>query len=304
MRRRDFLGAIAASGPGAVLGAAAARDAQDPVARGAPFRLDYAPPIGMFRNHCEDPVDQIHFAADHGFRAIEDNGMPRRPVAVQEAMRRALDRHGMRMGVFVATAEWQKPNFATDDPAATEQILKEMRAAVEVAQRVGAKWCTVVPGRFHEGLEPDFQTAYVVDNLRRACEVVEPSGLVLVLEPLNSWRDHPGMFLRKIGQAFLICRAVRSPSCKILFDMYHQQISEGNIIPNIDRAWSEVAYFQVGDNPGRNEPGTGEMNYKRIFAHLRGKGWAGIVGMEHGRSQPGKDGELRVIEAYRECDAE
>jgi hydroxypyruvate isomerase len=100
----------------------------------------------------------------------------------------------------------------------------------------------------------------------------------------------------------MICRAVNSPACKVLFDMYHQQITEGNIIPNIDLAWDEVAYFQVGDNPGRNEPTTGEMNYRNIFKHIHAKGFTGVVGMEHGNSAGGKDGERKVIDAYRACD--
>jgi hydroxypyruvate isomerase len=123
----------------------------------------------------------------------------------------------------------------------------------------------------------------------------------MVLEPLN-FRDHPGMFLTKIPQAYMICKAVDSPSCKILFDIYHQQITEGNIIPNIDAAWDEIAYFQVGDVPGRNEPTTGEINYRRIFEHVHGKGYAGVLGMEHGKSMEGIAGEEALIEAYRKCD--
>ena len=84
--------------------------------------------------------------------------------------------------------------------------------------------------------------------------------------------------------------------------MYHQQITEGNIIPNIDKAWSEVAYFQQGDNPGRKEPTTGEMNYQNIFKHIHAKGFKGVVGMEHGNSKPGAEGEQAVIDAYRYCD--
>ncbi|MEC3965732.1 TIM barrel protein, partial [Flagellimonas halotolerans] len=95
---------------------------------------------------------------------------------------------------------------------------------------------------------------------------------------------------------------VDSPSCKILFDIYHQQIQEGNLIPNIDAAWEEIAYFQVGDNPGRKEPTTGEINYRNVFKHIHSKGYTGIVGMEHGNSGAGKQGELAVIEAYKTSD--
>src|SRR5512134_3620679 len=112
---------------------------------------------------------------------------------------------------------------------------------------------TVVPGSLSERMEMGYQTAHVVDALRRGAGVFEPHGLVMVLEALNPWTEHPGQFLTKIPQAYEVCRAVNSPSCKILMDLYHQQITEGNLIPNIDRAWSEIAYFQVGDNPGRNE---------------------------------------------------
>jgi hydroxypyruvate isomerase len=133
-------------------------------------------------------------------------------------------------------------------------------------------------------------------------EVCEPAGLVMVLEPLNWWANHPGLFLTKIPQAYLICKAVDSPSCKILDDLYHQQISEGNLIPNMDKAWDEIPYFQIGDNPGRKEPGTGEINYRNVFKHIHDKGFTGILGMEHGNSIPGEAGEWAVIKAYQEAD--
>jgi len=155
---------------------------------------------------------------------------------------------------------------------------------------------------FDTGTEWDYQTANVVDNLKYCAEVLEPHGLIMVLEPLNAWSDHPGLFLTKIPQAFQICRAVGSPSCKILDDLYHQQITEGNLIPNMDKAWDEIAYFQLGDNPGRNEPTTGEINYKNVFKYIHSKGFTGVVGMEHGNRKPGKEGERAVIDAYRHCD--
>jgi hydroxypyruvate isomerase len=123
-----------------------------------------------------------------------------------------------------------------------------------------------------------------------------------VLEPLNNLRNHPGQWLVRSPQAYQVCKAVASPACKILFDIYHQQISEGNLIPNITACWDEIAYFQVGDNPGRNEPGTGEVNYRNVFRLLRDKDYRGVIGMEHGNSKPGKEGEHAVIDAYREAD--
>ncbi len=84
--------------------------------------------------------------------------------------------------------------------------------------------------------------------------------------------------------------------------MFHMQRTEGNVINNIDKTWNEIAYFQIGDNPGRNEPTTGEMNYKNIFKHIYNKGFRGVMGMEHGNSKKGKEGEMALIKAYRDSD--
>ena len=301
MERRNFVKTSLAAGASALAGSPAAMKA---AARPAPaqhdFHLKYGPHFGLFEELAgEDLVSQLEFAADVGFTAWEDNGMRGRPVEVQERVADAMQRLGIQMGVFVAhDIAWDEPNFASGDPEKRDQFLEDIRSSVEVAQRVNAKWMTVVPGRIDPGLEPGYQTANVVEALRQASEILEPHDLVMVLEPLNPWTNHPGMFLQRIPQAYQICRAVDSPSCKILFDMYHQQITEGNLIPNIDRAWDEVAYFQIGDNPGRNEPTTGEINYRNLFQHIHEKGFDGILGMEHGQARSGEAGEQEVIDAY------
>ena len=292
----------------ALLGASAtalrSAGAAAPERREPRFQLKYAPHFGMFRAHAgNDLIDQLHFMHDEGFVALEDNGMPQREAALQDRIGNELDRLGMEMGVFVAHADFRENTFVEDPHSARSRIESDMRTAVEVAKRCNAKWCTVVPGTYNQKLEWDYQTANVIDNLRRAAEICEPHGLVMVLEPLNHRANHPGVFLTKISQAHMICRAVDSPSCKILDDLYHQQITEGNLIPNIDLAWDEIAYFQVGDNPGRKEPTTGEINYRNVFRHLHAKGFDGIVGMEHGNSKPGKEGERAVIDAYVESDS-
>lgn len=268
-----------------------------------PFNLKFAPHLGMFQHHAgKDPLDQLQFMADQGFRAFEDNGMKGRSADRQKKMGETMARLGIEMGVFVAhTISWQKPNLTSGDTGQREAFVQEIEESVEVAKRVNAKWMTVVPGAADLRQDTGYQTAHLVESLRQAAAVLEPHGLVMVLEPLNFY-NHPGLFLTKIAQAYQVCRAVDSPSCKILFDIYHQQIQEGNIIPNIDKAWEEIGYFQIGDNPGRNEPTTGEINYHNVFRHIHEKGFEGILGMEHGNSQDGKAGELAVLEAYRSVD--
>jgi len=303
MDRRAFLAASLATGATAVA-TAMAQPQPSRSARGK-FRLKYAPHFGMFADHAgSDLTDQLQFMADEGFTAFEDNGMMARQQDVQEKVAMQMSRLGMTMGVFVAYAEFdfKKKTFVTPYKGMREMLVDTMKKAVEVAKRVNAKWCTVVPGPYDPGTQWDYQTANVIENLKWCAGVCEPAGLVMVLEPLNPM-NHPGLFLTKIPQAYQICRAVGSSSCKILDDLYHQQVTEGNLIPNIDTAWDEIAYFQVGDNPGRKEPTTGEINYRNIFRHLYEKGYKGIVGMEHGNSATGKEGERAVIEAYRACDS-
>jgi hydroxypyruvate isomerase len=259
----------------------------------------------MFTQHAgsNDLVAQLEFMASEGFTALEDNNMRTRPVADQEKIAAAMVRLKMQMGVFVAhTIDWNEPGIPSGKPEKIDRFLTEVRESVDVAKRVNAKWMTVVPGRRDERRDMEFQTATVIDTLRKAAAILEPHGLVMVLEMLNTRVNHPGQFFTHTSQGYMIARAVNSPSCKLLYDMYHQQITEGHIIPNMNAAWDEIAYLQVGDNPGRNEPGTGEMNYRNIFAHIRSKGFTGVIGMEHGNSRRGREGERAVIDAYRAVD--
>jgi hydroxypyruvate isomerase len=307
MQRRDFMVNSAAVGAGALAAAATLSTssalAQDGGAQ-PKFKLKYGPHYGHFENSAgRDYLDQVKYAADQGFTAWEDNGMKGQSAEMQEKIGKQLADLGMTMGVFVAHGSFgQHPFVDRKDKDGRARVVQDVKDSVDVAKRVGAKWMTVVPDSYIPNLEWGYQTAACIDLLRECSEVFEPHNLVMVLEPLNWWRDHAGLFLHKIPQAYEICRAVDSPACKILFDMYHQQIQEGNIIPNIDLAWDEIGYFQTGDNPGRNEPGTGEMNYRNIFKHIHAKGFDGVIGMEHGKSIGGKEGEAALIAAYRAAD--
>ncbi len=265
------------------------------------FNLDYAPHVGMFAAHAGDNfIDQIMFMHDQGFRSIEDNGLVKRPLALQEEIGKTLAKLGMTMGVFVVEKGGNGANtLAAGKKEYIDIFLNGCRQAVEVAKRVNAKWITVVPGDFERNLPIGIQTGNVIEALRRGAEIFEPHGLIMVLEPLS---DTPNLFLRNADQTHLICKGVNSPSCKILYDIYHMQKNEGNLISTMEKCWDEIAYIQIGDNPGRKEPTTGEINYRNLFKYLDSKGYKGVLGMEHGNSLPGKNGELALIKAYREVD--
>jgi hydroxypyruvate isomerase len=282
------------------------------------FSLKYAPHPGTFKNLGGAAyLDQLRFAADQGFTAWEDNGVKEQTPAMQEKIGAELQRLGMTMGVFVAYGSFDRPTFTRKDEATWAEIARTISDSVAVAQRVGATWMTVVPGSVHQQHKDDpkwnrfggprlaegYQFANATELLRRLSAILEPHKLVMVLEPLNWHTNHGGVFLSRSDQAYALCKAVGSPACKILFDLYHQQITEGNLIPNLDACWDEIAYVQSGDNPGRKEPGTGEINYRNVFRHLAKKGFRGVIGMEHGNAGPGAAGERAVIDAYRAADS-
>ncbi len=308
MERRNFLkkGVVAASvaslaGGSVVMGQSARDKKKSNAAAPKPFKLKYAPHFGTFKNHAgEDIFDQLQFMADQGFTALEDNGLLKRTPEVQEKIGATLSRLNMTMGVFVVDGgdNW-KVSLTTGKQEFVDNFVKTCKESVEAAKRVNAKWMTVVPGFFERRTPIGVQTANVIEALRRGAEIFEPHGLVMVLEPLS---DTPELFLRTSDQTYMICKAVNSSACKILFDIYHMQRNEGHIITNIDATWDEIAYFQMGDNPGRKEPTTGEINYKNIFKHIYQKDPNFIMGMEHGNSLPGKEGETALINAYREVD--
>ncbi len=268
----------------------------------AKFKLKYGPHLGMFKNSVgDDPIDQIKFMADQGFTAFEDNGMMGRDIALQEKIGKTLADLNMTMGVFVVDKGGNMANtLAAGKQEYIDIFLDGCRRAVDVAKRVNAKWMTVVPGGFERKLPIGIQDGNVIEALRRGAEILEPHGLTMVLEPLS---DSPDLYLRTSEQTYMICKGVNSPSCKILYDIYHMQKNEGNIITNMDLTWSEIGYIQIGDNPGRKEPTTGEINYKNVFKHIYDRGFTGILGMEHGISGEGIEGEKRLIQAYREVDS-
>ena len=300
-RRTVLAGAGAAAVAAGGTGLASSASAQT-----APrFSLGYAPHEGSFASR-GNRLEQIAYAADQGFTAWEDNEAAGRSVEEQAAMARALQQRGMTMGVFVASMpRWAefRPLLGGNDNGDRDAFLSDIRASIDVARRLDAKWMTVVPGFLDRKLPVEIQTGRVIDTMRRAAEIVEPHGLVMVMEPLNTLTDHPGVFLQTVPQGFAVAKAVNSPAVKVLADLYHEQIQAGNLIRTLETCWDEIAYLQFGDNPGRKEPGTGEINYRNVVRWLRARNFAGVIGMEHGNSVEGRTGEDRLVAAYREIDA-
>jgi len=299
LSRRSILAASAVTAGAATMGRAA------PSQNAARFSLGYAPHEGSFKSR-GNRLEQIAFAADQGFTAWEDNEAAGRTVGEQNAMARTLQQRGMTMGVFVASMpKWAefRPLLGGNDDGERQAFLADIRASVDVAKRLNAKWMTVVTGFLDRKLPVEIQTGRIIDTMRRAAEIVEPHGLVMVMEPLNTLVNHPGVFMQTIPQGFAVAKGANSAAVKVLADLYHEQIQAGNLINTLTTCWEEIGYIQFGDNPGRKEPGSGEINYQNVVRWLRAKKFAGVIGMEHGNSADGRAGEERLIAAYRAIDA-
>lgn len=264
------------------------------------FSMHFAPHFGMFRESAGfDPKAQLQFAAAAGFTAWEYPGIASDSYEAQDAMVKTLEDLDMQMGLITASPStiWG-PHFVLGKQDSREKFLLDCEKAIETAKRVQTKWLLVVPGTRVPNLDMALQRINVVEQLKYGSELCAKHEMVMVLEHRNPWLDQPNMFLQSLPEAYAIAKLVDSPACKVLCHIYHQQVAAGNLIPNIDQAWDEICYVRIADTPGRYEPGTGEINYANVLTHLKNKGYAGIVGMDHGNSIAGKTGEQAVVEAY------
>jgi len=289
--RRTLLGASFGASFAAALEAAAAGPQQ--------YHLRYAPRIGWLTEL--SVPDQLQVYADWGFRAFEYNGLPRHSNQEIAAIRKKMEQLGMSMGVFVVNSGGWKGD-AMVDPKFHEGFLADVKRAVEIHDIVGNERATVTSGLSVNYLPLEQQTKNCIEALRRAGDLVAKTRMTLVLEPLNIRVDHAGYHVVFSDHGRQIIETVNNPHVRLLFDMYHQQISEGNLIGHITKHWDWIGYFQVGDVPGRKEPGTGEVNWSNVFKAIHAKGYQGMLGMEHGLSVPGEAGVKKCFEAYRRAD--
>jgi len=263
------------------------------------YNLRYAPRIGLIP---ELPIPrQLEIYAEWGFKAFEYNGLPRHSNDEIASFRKKMDELKMGMGVFVVNRGGWKTSAMVDKQYHPE-FLADVKRAVEIHNIIGNECSTVTSGVGVPNLSFTEQTRFCIEALKRAAEIVDKTKLMLVLEPLNIRVDHAGYFVVFSDHAAEIISSVNHPNVRILFDIYHQQISEGNVINHIRKYWDWIGYFQVGDVPGRKEPGTGEVNWRNVFKAIHEKGFKGILGMEHGLSVPGMPGLRKCFEEYRKAD--
>ncbi len=234
---------------------------------------------GLHPSVCIDAVFEslpapqaIQQVADCGLKAFEFWGWWDRDL---EAIAAARDQHDMTISACCTRF------ISLVDPNLRDDYLAGLEASIAAAQRLQCKTLISQVGDLIPGVDREDQFRSLVDGLTQAAPMLEVAGITLVIEPLNELVDHPGYYLIRSDEAFAAVDQVGSDRVKVVFDIYHQQISEGNVIANIAKNIDKIGHFHAAGNPGRHELTRGELHYPSIFAAIADAGFDGFVGLEY-----------------------
>jgi hydroxypyruvate isomerase len=218
-------------------------------------------------------LERLDGVAAAGLPAFEFWGLAGKDVAAIQARQEAL---GLACAAFSGAG-----GVPLVDASLLPAFLIALQDALGVARRLACRTLIITTGNAIPELNRDEQHAAVVAALRAAAPRCEDAGVTLAVEPLNVLVDHRGYFLSTSAEGFAIIDEVGSPAVKLLYDIYHQQITEGNLIPTITANLAKIGHLHLADVPGRHEPGTGEINYRNVFRAIRAAGYTGFTGLEY-----------------------
>jgi hydroxypyruvate isomerase len=230
-----------------------------------------------------DFCDRIAAVKQAGLPAFEFWGLGGKDL---EAIEKASKQHELPIAAFTMSSIdpelaglWQKSGLV--DPDGHDIALKVAQESIAIAQKLNAKNIIVTVGQEIKDLSRSIQHDSIIENLKMMAPLAERAGVTLVVEPLNIAVNHKGYYLYSSAEGFDIIRAVGSPNVKLLYDIYHQQVTEGNLIQTITENIELIGHFHVADVPGRHEPGTGEINYANVLKAIDETGYNGYVGLEY-----------------------
>ena len=240
----------------------------------------------MFTRECPDFYDRFKAAKDSGVDCVDFWGWSHKDI---NKVKEKIDEYGLKIAsisVDSANPETSKvfgaKRLLTRDPDAFEAFHNAAEESIKTAQFLGVPSLIITTGNTRSDDVTRYeQHANIVLMLKHVAHLFEDSGVTLIVEPLNILCNHMGYFLASSYEAFEICNEVGSKNVKVLYDIYHQQITEGNLIPTIRKYFDLIGHFHVADVPGRNEPGTGEINYKNVFKAIEDLGYCKYVGLEY-----------------------
>jgi len=232
--------------------------------------------------------DAIALVAQTGIPAIEFWGWWDKDLARLEA---AVRQHQLTISACCTKF------ISLVDPGLRDDYLVGLQESIKAAQRLGCKTLISQVGDFRAGIPRQAQHDCLVDGLRAAAERLASTGITLVIEPLNELVNHPGYYLVRSDEAFEIIEQVNSPHVKVVFDIYHQQVSEGNVITNLTNEIDKIGHFHAAGNPGRHELTVGELHYPSIFQAIQATSYQGYVGLEYWPLQDPASG-LREVASW------
>lgn len=262
-----------------------------------PFQPLFASTVGS-----DDPVDHVRFAADNGFAGVLYAAARSHSAEEQERVGRAIAHHHLQAGCILYTTfdQLRNPSWGREDAEARSWIAAELGEAIAAAQRVGATRLAILGGA-----DPQrplaLQHAAMAANLRHFGDIASKAGVVLCLETLSR-KSIPGMLLGHIVDAYAVVKAANHPAIRLIFDTSHVQIMDGDLLWHLEQTWDAVDIVQLADNPGRAEPGTGEINFESVLRLLFHRGYAGLVELEYGWLTPGGPSERRGLDVLRRLD--
>ena len=233
-------------------------------------------------------VERIDKVASVGMKAFEFWGWRNKDI---DAIKTAKDKAGLQVATFGADV-----GGPLVDPSNRDKLPDALKSTVEVAQKLDCNRLLVTTGNEIEGVSREAQHQSIVDGLKVAAEILEAAGIIMSLEPLNILVNHKGYYLYTSQEGFQIVDEVGSPSIRLLYDIYHQQITEGNLIETITGNIDKISHFHVADVPGRHEPGTGEINYRNVFKSISETDYEGFVGLEFWPECPDDDALKMLLE--------
>jgi len=226
--------------------------------------------------------EEFELAAHAGFQSVESLTQYAAWSDADVARVRSLCR-SLHLGVdtVLAQQDWKKRPVSIVEPAHRDTFLGDIRNAIVYAKKLDIPNVSVTSGLSAAGKTYEQQWASLTEGVKRAADLVAEAKLTLLVEALNSLVDHPGCFLTSCVEGLKLIKEINLPHVRLLFDLYHEQIMRGNLIRTLTEAAPYVAVFHVADNPGRNDPGTGEMNYSNIYKAIRKTGFEGYLTMEY-----------------------
>ncbi len=211
----------------------------------------------------------------------------RNPVTL-DAFLEEKGKHPLECACLVANKGVTAPGCGLVNPREREGFLEQVNLVIEAAKKIDSKQLVVLTGNELGGMPRAGQMANAVAALREAAPVLEKNGMAAIVEILNTYVNHAGYFLYRVRDGAELVDRVGSPNVKLLFDIYHVQIMEGNLIENIRSNIDRIGHFHIGDVPGRHEPGTGEINYRNVFKAIYelGDRFSGSCALEYGPLAP------------------